>query len=259
MNINKNYIYIDFEAISNPFARILSIPANTPFAYSLGALNLEGKLETKTFIIDFAKTNSIKDIWGKLKKNIIKHIYQINPHLKINEIIFIGHNPVLEKKILSKMFSKNEIRALLDDNSNPNLSLSKLTGPIFKDEYFAKTKKSIIESNIPTLKKIMVKNNGFIASFVGFWLYVNSLSNLRSNDKRKKYFIPLKKNTILKELRNYSKDDVNKMLYLSLNPSETSLLIKRYLYKKELLRLLKNIDFDDDLTIGQIKEKIWNL
>ncbi|ENY68526.1 Hypothetical protein MAU_6040 [Metamycoplasma auris 15026] len=259
MNINKNYIYIDFEAISNPFARILGIPANTPFAYSLGGINSDNKLETKTFIIDFHKTKSIKEIWSKLKQNIIKHIYQINSHLKINEVVFIGHNPILEKQILSRLFPKNQIQPLIDDKNNPNLSLSKLTGTIFKDEYFLRTKKSIIESNIPTLKKIMLKNNGFIASFVGFWLYVNSLSNLRLNDKRKKYFLPLQKNSLLKELKAYSKDDVNKMLFLALNPNQTNILIKRYLYKKELLRLLKNIDFDSNLTIAEIKEKIWNL
>ncbi|MGX9372592.1 hypothetical protein ACWXVK_00050 [Mycoplasma sp. 3398] len=35
--MNSKYVYIDFEAISNPFARLLAIPVNTPFAYTVGA------------------------------------------------------------------------------------------------------------------------------------------------------------------------------------------------------------------------------
>lgn len=39
--MNKNYVYIDFEAISDPFARVLAIPVNTPFAYTVGALSIK--------------------------------------------------------------------------------------------------------------------------------------------------------------------------------------------------------------------------
>ncbi|PYF43718.1 DUF2779 domain-containing protein [Metamycoplasma alkalescens] len=257
--MSHKYIYIDFEAISNPFARLLSIPANTPFAYSLGGLNHDNKFETKTFIIDFVKGNSIKDVWSTLKQKIIKHIYEIDSKAKIDEIIFIGHNPTLEKQILTKMFPKNSVIPLIDDKSNPVLSLSKLTGSVFKQEYFLNTKKMIEKSGINILKKMITKSNGLIASFLGFWLYVNSLVILRSNDKRKKYFLKLNKNVVIKELRKYSQDDVNKMLYLAANPEETNLLIKRYLYKKDFMRLIKNINFNDNLTIKEIKQKIWSL
>ncbi|SYV90629.1 Uncharacterised protein, partial [Metamycoplasma alkalescens] len=47
------------------------------------------------------------------------------------------------------------------------------------------------------------------------------------------------------------------MLYLAANPEETNLLIKRYLYKKDFMRLIKNINFNDNLTIKEIKQKIW--
>ncbi|MGX9339521.1 hypothetical protein ACT1UH_02235 [Mycoplasma sp. 332] len=256
--MNSKYVYIDFEAISNPFARLLAIPVNTPFAYTVGALNQNGKFETRTFIIDFLKIKSIKGIWSTLKQNIIKHIYDINSKIDINEITFIGHNPTLEKQILIKLFPKNLVNPLLDP-SCPVLSLSKLTGPKFSKEYFPNIKKAINQSDVISLKKRTAGRNGAIAAFVGFWLYVNSVSHLRANDKRKKYMLNLNKNLVIKELRHYSGDDVNKMIFLASDPERTDLLIKRYLYKKDFLKLIKNIDFDDNLTLKEIKEKIWIL
>lgn len=256
--MNKNYVYIDFEAISDPFARVLAIPVNTPFAYTVGALNQNNKFETRTFIIDFLKTNSIKSIWSTLKQKIIKHIYEINSKLNIEEVVFIGHNPTLEKQILIKLFPKNAVQSLLDP-SCPVLSLSKLTGPKFTEEYFPNIKKAIEESNVTTLKKWTDWRNGSIAAFTGFWLYVNAIPRLRANDKRKKFILKLNKNLVIKELRRYSGDDVNKMLFLASDPDQTNALIKKYLYKKDLLKLIKNIDFDENLTIKEIKEKIWTL
>lgn len=256
--MNKNYVYIDFEAISDPFARVLSIPVNTPFAYTVGALNQNNKFETKTFIVDFVKINSIKNIWSTIKQKIIKHIYEINSKLKIEEIIFIGHNPTLEKQILIKLFPKNNVQSLLDP-SCPVLSLSKLTGPRFKEEYFPNIKKAIDESNVIQLKKWTSGRNGSIAAFVGFWLFVNAQTNLRANDKRKKFFLKLNKNMVIKELRRYSGDDVNKMLFLASDPDFTNTLIKKYLQKKELMKLLKNVELDENLTIKEVKEKIWTL
>ncbi|BAP39372.1 hypothetical protein [Metamycoplasma canadense] len=256
--MNKNYVYIDFEAISDPFARILSIPSNTPFAYTVAALNQNNKFETRTFIIDFVKTNSIKNIWSTIKQKIIKHLYEINSKLKIEQVTFIGHNPTLEKQILNKLFPKNLIKPLLDP-SCPVLSLSKLTGPKFKEEYFSNIKKAINDSDIYMLKKRTAERNGAIAAFVGFWLFVNASTNLRANDKRKKFFLKLNKNQVIKEIRRYSMDDVNKMIFLASDEENTNSLIKKYLYKKEFMKLIKNINFDENLTIKEIKEKIWTI
>ncbi|AZZ65361.1 DUF2779 domain-containing protein [Metamycoplasma phocicerebrale] len=256
--MNKNYVYIDFEAIANPFARIINLPSDTPYAYTVGGLNKYQNFETKTFIVDFNKGNNLNNIWSIIKQNIIKHIYEINPKLKISEIVFIGHNPNLEKRILQKLFPNNEVQPLLDP-SCPVLSLSKLTGPIFEDEYFLNIKKAIKDSGIESLKKRVAGKNGAIASFVGHWLYINAIKNLRVNDKRKKYFLKLNKNLVIKELRKYSGDDVKKMLFLTTDQERTDKMIKQYLYKKELLKQIKNLELDENLTIKDIKQKIWNL
>ncbi|MCV3753296.1 DUF2779 domain-containing protein [Mycoplasma enhydrae] len=255
---NKNYVYIDFEAITNPFARIVNLASNTPYAYTVGALNKNNTFETKTFIVDFTKGNSVGNIWAIIKQNIIRHLYEINSKLKIEEVVFIGHNPNLEKQILHKLFPNNDVQPLLDA-SCPALSLSKLTGPIFEDDYFPNIKRAINDSNIEPLKKRVLGRNGAIASFLGHWLFINSIKNLRVNDRRKRFFLKLNKNVVIKELRKYSGDDVRKMLFLTSDKEETDSLIKKYSYKKELLKQINNLNLDDNLTIKDIKQKIWNI
>ena len=106
----------------------------------------------------------------------------------------------------------------------------------------------------------LIEKNGAIASFAGYWLYTNSLTNLRSNDKKRKFYIDLDKKLLLKELKNYSKDDVNKMLYvIELEKNNLDLLIKEVNQKKEFLKILKSLNINDNLTIKEIKEKIWSL
>lgn len=68
------------------------------------------------------------------------------------------------------------------------------------------------------------------------------------------------KKLLLKELKNYSKDDVNKMLYvIELEKNNLDLLIKEVNQKKEFLKILKSLNINDNLTIKEIKEKIWSL
>ena len=70
----------------------------------------------------------------------------------------------------------------------------------------------------------------------------------------------LEKEDNLKELKNYSKDDVNKMLYvIELEKNNLDLLIKEVNQKKEFLKILKSLNINDNLTIKEIKEKIWSL
>lgn len=69
----------------------------------------------------------------------------------------------------------------------------------------------------------------------------------------------MNKNLLLKELKRYSHVDVNKMLYIVSHPNETETLLKELLYKRELIKQIKNLELDDNLTIKEIKEKIWTL
>lgn len=256
--MEKNEVYIDFEAITNPFARLLNLPSGTPYAYTIGLLSDKNQYETKTFIINFAMHNSLSSIWVILKKFIIADITKINSKLNLKDIVFVGHNPVLETKCIKKIFPNNEIKPLI---ANQTVSLSKLTGKTFFNNYFPKIKKILLEkSKEYPLFLQLIEKNGAIASFAGYWLYTNSLTNLRTNDKKRKFYIDLDKKLLLKELKNYSKDDVNKMLYvIELEKNNLDLLIKEVNQKKEFLKILKSLNINDNLTIKEIKEKIWSL
>jgi len=164
----------------------------------------------------------------------------------------------LETKCIKKIFPNNEVKPLI---ANQTVSLSKLTGKTFFNNYFPKIKKILLEkSKEYPLFLQLIEKNGAIASFAGYWLYTNSLTNLRSNDKKRKFYIDLDKKLLLKELKNYSKDDVNKMLYvIELEKNNLDLLIKEVNQKKEFLKILKSLNINDNLTIKEIKEKIWSL
>ncbi|WP_027122504.1 DUF2779 domain-containing protein [Metamycoplasma spumans] len=254
--MQDNQVFIDFEAITNPFAKLVNLPSGTPYAYTLGLLNSKNEFEVKTFIMDFNKHQTQNGMWSTIKKCIIKDINKINPKLNIKDIVFIGHNPVLENKCLKRLFPENEVRALI---SKTTVSLSRLTAKFFSEPYFTKIKKVISALNDKYLNNALGERNGAIASFAGYWLYTNSLKNLRANDKRKKFLINLDKKILLKELNRYSKDDVVKMIYIVAHPEQTEQLLKELSYKQELLKQIKNLKLDDKLTIKELKEKIWTL
>ena len=65
----------------------------------------------------------------------------------------------------------------------------------------------------------MLDRNGAIASFVGYWLYTNSIKNLKPKDKRTKYYLVLDKKSLLRELKAYSEDDVKRMIYINTHMS----------------------------------------
>lgn len=60
--MNTTKVYIDFEAITNPFARLVNLPSGTPYAYTLGLLNIHGQYQIKTFIIDFKEHHNLNSI-----------------------------------------------------------------------------------------------------------------------------------------------------------------------------------------------------
>lgn len=254
--MNTTRVYIDFEAITNPFARLVNLPSGTPYAYTLGLLNIHGQYQIKTFIIDFKEHHNLNSIWTAIKNAIVSDILEINNTVNLKEVVFVGHNPVLENKCLKKLFPENNVEPLI---SNTIVSLSKLTGKIFNIPYFNKIKKIIADSGDSELNMRIKDRNGVIAAFAGYWLYTKSIKNLRANDRRKRFLIKMNKNLLLKELKRYSHDDVNKMLYIVSHPNETETLLKELLYKRELIKQIKNLELDDNLTIKEIKEKIWTL
>ncbi|AWX42908.1 Uncharacterised protein [Metamycoplasma cloacale] len=256
MLVNHN-VYIDFEAITNPFARLIKLPSGIPYCYTIGLLNKKGVFETSTFIIDFHKHRGIESIWFFLKKNIIDDIKRINDEIDVNKVVFIGHNPELEKKCIKKIFPDHQVLPLIKQRE---VSLSKLTAKTFKNEYFINTKQLIEKLQGKKVYDSLMHRSGAIASYAGYWLYVNSLKNLRTKDSRARYFISdINEKTFTKELKKYSKDDVLKMYYLASIPERHDELVKEVLYKQELLKQINNLNLNDKLTIKEIKEKIWEI
>ncbi|TPR54700.1 DUF2779 domain-containing protein [Metamycoplasma neophronis] len=254
--MDSNLVFIDFEAITNPFAKLVNIPSGTPYAYTLGLLSDKNQFKVKTFIMDFNKHGTVNGMWATIKKCIINDINKINSKLNLKDVVFVGHNPVLEHNCLKRLFPENRVEALI---SNTTVSLSKLTGKIFNEPYFIKIKKIIAASNDKYLSNALGERNGAIASFAGYWLYTKAIKNLRANDKRKKFLINLDQKVLLRELTRYSKDDVVKMIYVVEHPDQTEQLLKELSYKRELLKQLKNLNLDEKLTIKELKEKIWTL
>ncbi|AZG68424.1 DUF2779 domain-containing protein [Mycoplasma struthionis] len=253
-------VYIDFEAIANPFAKLINIPNSTPYCYSLGLLNDKNKFQISTFIIDFRKHNSVTSIWAKLKKQIILDINKINKKVNIKNVVFVGHNPYLEIECLKKMFPDNSVEPLIN---NSTVSLSKLVGKEYNKNYFSKVKE-VIFSDKNNHKSFFIKalgdRNGAIASYIGYWLYVDAfIMAFKEKDRRIRFFCPMDRRVTLRELRSYSNDDVDKMLYLASKPELLEKLLKELSYKKDLLKAINNLDLNDKLTIKEIKEKIWSL
>lgn len=75
------------------------------------------------------------------KNAIVSDILEINNTVNLKEVVFVGHNPVLENKCLKKLFPENNVEPLI---SNTIVSLSKLTGKIFNIPYFNRIKKSLL-------------------------------------------------------------------------------------------------------------------
>ncbi|MDC8913863.1 DUF2779 domain-containing protein [Metamycoplasma hyosynoviae] len=255
--MKKNEVYIDFEAITNPFARLLDLPSGTPYAYTLGLINENNTFETTTFIMDFNQHNKLSSIWTILRRFIVHDIHKINKALDIKDIVFVGHNPVLETNCIKKLFPNNTVRELI---SKQTISLSKLTAKKFNNVYWKNTRKVLLpQIKDSSVMKQTIENNGALASFAGYWLYTKSIKNLRSNDKKLKYFYDLDKKSLTRDLRNYSADDVHKMIFVEQNPEEAKILMRELSLKKDLMKILKNLNFDENLTIKEIKDKIWSL
>ncbi|MBN0919669.1 DUF2779 domain-containing protein [[Mycoplasma] gypis] len=244
---NPVEVFIDFEAITNPFARLMKSKNSTPFCYTLGLKNIKNEFKTKTYIYNF-KT---KNVYETLKEHISKDIKQINNTVKIPNVVFVGHNPTLEKELLSIMFPNNVVKALIEEK---NLSLSVLTAKDFSDDYFVESRKAIREKAKNNVVEKVLQKDGSTASYIGFLLWCQT----KKVKNPAKFIIDVNPQILVNELKRYSKDDVLRMEVLSRdeNLKKNIESIKR---KRMLLSLIKNLNLEDSLTVKEIKEKIWQL
>ncbi|QJG67101.1 DUF2779 domain-containing protein [Mycoplasma phocoenae] len=243
-------VYIDFEAITNPFSKILKIPNSTPYCYTLGFKNPKGVFQSHTFVMDFRKN---KDFYSTLRQAIIRDIKRIDPSIKLKYVEFIGHNPVLEDECIKKLFPKHIVKPLIE---NQRISLSLLTRKKFNNEYFREIKK-IIDSSTSSkvIKNRITGQNGAIASYVGFLLFC--MDNKINTDK--KFYINIDRQLIISELKEYSHDDVWKMEYVSKHKDQTQEWLNDINHKREILKQINALGVDENLTIKELKEKIWTL
>ncbi|QJR43901.1 DUF2779 domain-containing protein [Mycoplasma miroungirhinis] len=246
----KIRVFIDFEAITNPFARFIKIENSTPYCYTLGLENEHGIFKSHTYVINF---RNYKKIYEILRLHIKKDIKKVNPQIKINDVEFVGHNPVLENKCLNKLFPKNKVLPLI---SQQTISLSILTRKQFKKEYFVQIKEIInTKSTHNVFKNRILSNNGAIASYVGFLLYCKD----NNFETKKHYYIDIDKQLLIKELKEYSHDDVWKMQYVNEHLDEVDMWLKDINHKRELIKQLNALELNEEMTIKELKDKIWDI
>ncbi|RMA77566.1 hypothetical protein JN00_0417 [Metamycoplasma subdolum] len=258
--MNKVEVYIDFEAITNPFASIIKVPNDTPFAYSIGLLNKQNLFQSSTFIVDFGRHSNKNSILEIIKKSIEKDIKRINPNVTMEDVVFVGHNPVLERKILLKIFPDNEVIALLPKIRGQDISLSKLAYKKFSNKKFFVTLKEEISKNegLTFIKNQVIAKDGMAANYAGYLLFLNSAKGNKQTDKRYKLFIPISTRILINEIRNYSRDDVLKMCYV-INIENLEHEMKKIQLKDRLINLIKILDINKDLKVSELIEKIWEM
>ncbi|MCC3161031.1 MAG: hypothetical protein K4H23_04915 [Mollicutes bacterium PWAP] len=261
MPINKIRVLIDFEAISNPFSRKLKIDLDLPFAYSM-SFKYKGNWNTKSYVIDFNKVGKY-DVYSNIRKSIIKNLKQILGYsFKVNSetIYFVGWAPILERKLVTKIFNDNfDVKDLAKGHQ---ISLSKVTRELDKNywEDFSKAISRNIDNEIAS-KRAVDSNDGAKAALAGYILFCKA-----NGIKDKKWYFNFDSSTLLKELYEYSKDDVIRMIMIEENYSsflEKTLLIEKERHKKNKIRskisnLTKanNIIDEFDLMTRQLEDGI---
>ena len=265
--MTKIKVFIDFESISAPFSYDLNIDNDFPFAYSIGIYKNK-KFITKTTIINFNKIDSSK-IYEFIRKNISKKIREIlqNKNFQVNSesISFIGWVPNLEKKILFKSFKGVEV---IDQSKGKCLSLSKLTEPEFKEIIYFKELKKEVNKNLDPIfiQKRGLNLDGALAALAGYQLFIYAFN------KDAKWKINIDIQTLIKEIYEYSKDDVKRMFVLYKNPfvfTKRSEKLVKYNMEKQIihrkinklntfLKLLNECSKLDtiEFTINNVGEKI---
>ncbi|MCU4117358.1 hypothetical protein N8G13_02715 [Mycoplasma zalophi] len=247
---HKTRVFIDFEAITNPFAKIIKIENSTPYCYTLGFQAEHGIFKSRTYVMNFKNK---KNFYETLRLQIKKDIKKINPKIKIQDVEFVGHNPVLENKCLKRLFPKNKVIPLI---SQQTISLSILTRKQFKKQYFSEIKEIIRQkSKHNVFKNRILSNNGAIASYVGFLLFCKE----NNFETTKHYYTEINKQLLVKELKEYSHDDVWKMEYVNKHLEEVDMWLKDINHRRELIKQLNALELDENMTIKELKDRIWDI
>ncbi len=271
-------IFIDFECICGGFARRVNKSFNQiPLSYTLGYRNKKKEIITLFEIFDFKKkipsnNNFVNCILEDFSKSLITNINKIvnkKETIKIEEINFIGWNPSLEEKLLSSIFKRKiPINSLINTcfeegilSSKREISLSKVTKNGYKNKkYFIEFRKEV-EKNLSDdeIAKFNLKHDGAIASYAGFVLY-----NIIMKTRKTKFHIYMSAEILMKELKEYSLDDIHRMYYFADNLLEVKEIIRKFKIidslKKEinsnikLLELLEN--YNPNIKIKDLIKKL---
>ena len=222
--MTKLKVFIDFESVSSPFNSAAHLPKDFPYAYSIGVFAGK-KFKTSTYIFNFNQ-EGFEEINQILRLQIIQDVRRLTNKrfFKINmdSTQFVSFAPVLERKILSKVYSGVEI---YDIAMGYPISLSNATKQYLPDDtiYFVELKKWVKE-NIPEsfIKSRGLDHDGSLASLAGHILAVSAL-----NIESKFYPSAINVTLLMKELRVYSKDDTVRMKYIHDHKTEFIELAKR--------------------------------
>ncbi len=261
--MTKIKVFIDFEAISYPFSRTLKVEKDLPFAYSIG-IHKGKKFKTKTTIINFQKINS-DQVYDFIRKDITENMRKLlndkSFSTNANSVVFVGWSPILEIKILQKSFKGISV---IDLAKGEYISLSKLTDQEFEDNYFVNLKSSV-KNNLDNdfIIKRGLNLNGVLAALGGYKLYLDSKNNIKD-----RFNLSIDTKTLLKEIKEYSKDDVVRMSFLYNNSNifeerkQALFLINKKKSKinkriNELNNLVKYLDgFDVSMTISNLLKNV---
>ena len=242
--MTKVKIFIDFESISAPFSRVGEIKRDMPYAYTLGIY--KGKtFKTRTFIFNF-NNESIEDVDQIMRTQILRDTRTLlaNRTFKINKETsqFVSFAPVLEKKVLRTIYHGVSI---YDISFGKQISLSNATASFIPSGNYFIEFKQWVDKNIEQsfISKRGLVHDGALASLAGHILLVDAL-NMDSRFYTAKIDIRI----LVKEIAEYSRDDVVRMKYINDDPKgflETAVKVEKILKEKNAarkrLRKLENV------------------
>lgn len=224
MSSQKIEVLIDFEAISFPFSSWLNLKIHDwPYAYTIGIFdNNQWKIATKLFIV---KKRVYRRVRILLTRDIAKLTGSHATDINFDNVTFIGWNPILEKKILTKAFSENiQVKNL---NPRDNQSLTTLSNRYVKKRSYFRTFLQVIVKNTEYLKMLNKRrfNTGLIAAIAGYFLFCQKF-NLHNNRNYHECQI----NKLREEIKIYSADDVHRMKHFYLHSQDMQLASDQWAY-----------------------------
>lgn len=224
-----------------PFSKAANLQSDFPYAYTLGIYRGK-KFKTRTYVFNFERI-STDEIVEVLRVNIIKDIRDIldNKTFTVNAdtVKFIGWAPHLEKKIIGQLFKDAIVSAF---NQGFELSLSRLT-PEFEGNYFEVLKSQVRQNLSPKFIEMRnLNHDGALAALAGYLLCMQIKG-------KGKFYFPFEVKSLIKEIKEYSKEDVTRMAFLNDNQA---LFDQRRDKALELLRdkqkVIKHIQANEKLV-----------